>query len=87
MFSRRKVCIKKEISSMKRILDTLEYRESDYTPYFFMLFNNLFEKCRNQEEFIKGEINMGMYAIVNVGKLTHSMHKDAEIREWAENYM
>ena len=81
MFSRRKVCIKKEMSLMKRILDTLECRKSDYTPYFFMLFNSLFEKCRNREEFIKGEINMGMDAIVNVGKLTHSIHKDAKIWE------
>lgn len=79
------ISMKKEISSRERIFSALEYKESDYTPCSFMIFKNLFEKCKDHEDFIREEINMGMDVVVNVGRLTHSIHKDAEVREWTED--
>ena len=77
--------MKNEMSSRDRLLNTFEYKETDHTPCSFMIFENLFHKSRDQKEYIREEINMGMDAVVNVGKLTHSVHKDAKIKEWTEN--
>jgi len=77
--------MKKAMSSRERMLGTMDYRETDHTPCSFMIFQNLFLRSRDQEEYIKKEMDMGMDAVVNVGKLTHSIHKDASIREWTED--
>jgi uroporphyrinogen-III decarboxylase len=77
--------MKKEMSSRERMLDTIEYKETDHTPCSFMIFENLFHKSRDQEDYIRKEIDMGMDAVVNVGKLTHSVHEDAHVKEWTED--
>ena len=76
--------MKNDITSKERILGALEYKDIDYIPCSFMLFFNLYEKCKNQREFIEEELKLGLDAVVNVGKLSHSLHKDIKYNEWVE---
>lgn len=73
-----------DISSKERMINTFEYKPVDYTPCSFMIFSNLFEKSRNQREFIEKESKMGLDAVVNVGKLDHSLNPDVKVSEWVE---
>jgi uroporphyrinogen-III decarboxylase len=77
--------MKKKMSSRERMLDTIEYKETDYTPCSFMIFANLYHNSKDQGDYIRKEMDMGMDAVVNVGKLTHSVHRDADIKEWTED--
>jgi len=72
------------ITSRERILNTLEYEEIEYIPCSFMLFFNLYEKCHSQKESIERELELGLDAFVNVGRLKHSFHPDVKCIEWIE---
>jgi hypothetical protein len=60
------------------MLAVLDYREIDYIPCSFMIFENLFNRCETQEEYIDRELALGMDAVVNVGKLNHALHPDVD---------
>lgn len=72
------------MSSRERMIGALECREVDYIPCSFMMFFNLTNKFKKQEESIKEEVKLGLDAAVNVGTLEHSFHPDAKYSEWVE---
>ncbi|MCL5070033.1 MAG: hypothetical protein M1308_03935 [Actinobacteria bacterium] len=76
--------IREKMTSRERLINTLEYKETDYLPCSFLLFYNLLLKCESHEDYIKEELNLGLDAVVSVGKLDHSTHPDAKCNVWVE---
>jgi len=72
------------MTSRERMLAAMEYRETDYIPCCFMLFFNVYSKCRSEREFVEKQLEMGLDAYAHVGHLRHSMHPDARYNEWVE---
>jgi uroporphyrinogen-III decarboxylase len=78
------------MTSRERMLAAIEYRDLDYTPCSFMLFFNLYERCRTDREFVEKQLEMGLDACVHVGQLNHTLHlyggldPAASWKEWVE---
>ncbi len=78
------------MTSKERMLASLESREVDYIPCSFMLFFNLYERCKSEREFIEEQVKLGLDAFVHVGQLNHTMHltgtlnPDVKYSEWVE---
>jgi hypothetical protein len=68
----------------------LSCEQVDYTPCAFMIFFNLYAKCRSEKEFVEEQLKLGMDPLVHVGRLCHDMHHygtlhpDVKVREWTE---
>ena len=78
------------MNSRERILSAIENKPIDYVPCSFMLFYNLYDKCKSELEYIAREVELGLDAHVHVGHLNHSMHltgtldPEAKYSEWTE---
>ena len=78
------------MTSRERMLAALEGREADHTPCSFMLFFNLYERCRSDKEFVERQVEMGLDAFAHVGQLNHTLHRYGGVapgvtwREWVE---
>jgi len=78
------------MSSRERMLAALEYRGADYIPCSFMLFFNLYERCRSDAEFVERQVELGLDPFVHVGQLNHSLHRYGGLapgvtwKEWVE---
>jgi uroporphyrinogen-III decarboxylase len=78
------------MTSKERMLAVLEYEDIDYIPCSFMLFENLYNRCKNDHEFVEEQLKYGVDATVHVGHLDHRMHltgslsPDIEYKEWVE---
>jgi hypothetical protein len=72
------------------MLAAIEYRDLDYVPCSFMLFYNLYDRCRNDREFVEQQLEMGLDACVHVGHLNHTLHlyggldPSTSWKEWVE---
>src|SRR5512141_796268 len=78
------------MNSRERFLAALENQPVDYIPCSFMLFYNLYDRCKSEEEYIAREVEMGLDPHVHVGHLNHTMHltgslhPEARSSEWVE---
>lgn len=78
------------MTSRERMLSAFESKDVDYIPCSFMLFFNLYEKCRDDKEYVEKLLEMGVDAFVHVGHLNHTMHltgslhPDVKYSEWVE---
>ena len=78
------------MTSRERMLAALEGREADYIPCSFILFFNLYERCRTDREFVEKQVELGLDACVHVGHLNHSLHSYGALapgvswKEWVE---
>ncbi|KPJ86819.1 MAG: hypothetical protein AMS17_10850 [Spirochaetes bacterium DG_61] len=78
------------MTSRERMRAAINGQETDYTPCSFMLFFNLYERCRNEEEYLRKQLELGLDAFVHVGHLDHRMHEygtlhpDVKHSEWVE---
>lgn len=52
------------MSSRERMFAAIKGRETDYTPCSFMIFNGLRQTCRDQLEFVKRQIELGLDTFV-----------------------
>jgi hypothetical protein len=56
----------------------------------FMLFFNLYGKCRDEREYVEEQMKLGLDPLVHVGHLNHTMHlygmlhPDVRVSEWME---
>ncbi len=79
-----------QMTSKERMLAAIDCGEVDYTPCSFMLFFNLYERCKSDEEYIEEQLELGLDAYVHVGQLNHTMHRygglhpDVKASEWIE---
>ena len=76
--------IRENMTSKERLINTIECKETDYTPCSFLIFYNLLRKCKSQEDYVNKELSLGLDAIVSVGKLDHSTHPDVKCKVWTE---
>ncbi len=78
------------MTSRERMLAAFEYRDADYAPCSFMLFFNLYERCRSDAEFVEKQVEMGLDACVHVGHLNPTLHRYGGVapgvtwKEWVE---
>ncbi len=72
------------MTSRERMLSTLNYDTVDYIPCCFMIFFNLYNKCKSEEEFVLRQLDLGLDAFAHVGFLKHSLHPDATYKQWSE---
>lgn len=72
------------MNSKERMLATMEYGETDYTPCSFMLFFNEYYTSKTEEKFIQRQIDRGLDAYVHTGFLPQSLHPEATCTEWTE---
>jgi hypothetical protein len=78
------------MTSRERMLAAMECRQADYIPCSFMLFFNLYDRCRTDREFVEKQLDLGLDACVHVGHLNHSLHlygglaPEASWKEWVE---
>ncbi len=79
------------MNSRERMLATLSCEPVDYIPCSFMIFFNLYDRCKTEREFVEGQMELGMDAIVHVGRLCSDMHlygtlhPDVRVEEWVED--
>ena len=78
------------MTSKERMLAAIHGERSDYTPCSFMLFLNLYDQCRDEEEFVNRQLELGLDACVHVGHLNHrmhfygSLHPEVKHSQWVE---
>jgi len=78
------------MNSRERFLSAIENKPIDYVPCSFMLFYNLYNTCKSEEEYIAREVELGLDPHVHVGHLNHTMHltgtlhPEAKYSEWTE---
>ncbi len=78
------------MNSRERFLSAIENNPIDYVPCSFMLFFNLYNTCKSEEEYITREVELGLDPHVHVGHLNHTMHLtgtlhlNARYSEWTE---
>jgi uroporphyrinogen-III decarboxylase len=78
------------MNSRERFLSAIENKPIDHVPCSFMLFYNLYNSCKSEEEYIRREVEMGLDPHVHVGHLNHTMHitgtlhPEAKYSEWTE---
>ena len=62
----------------------------DHIPCSFMLFFNLYERCRTDAEYVEKQLELGLDAFVHVGHLNHALHLYGGLapgvgwKEWVE---
>jgi len=78
------------MTSRERMLAAIGYRDADYIPCSFMLFFNLYDRCRSDAEFVEKQVELGLDACVHVGQLNHTLHLYGGLapgvtwRQWVE---
>lgn len=78
------------LSSRERMLAAIGGSEADHVPCAFMLFFNLYERCRSEAEYVEKQLELGLDACVHVGQLNHSLHGYGGLapgvswKEWVE---
>lgn len=78
------------MTSKERMLAALNHGRVDYVPCSFMMFSNLYERCKTEDEYIEEELKLGLDACVHVGHLNHRMHEegilhpDVKYNEWVD---
>jgi len=65
------------MNSRERMLASIRHEKTDYIPCSFMIFFNLRQRCRNEEEFVEKQLDMGLDAFTHAGYLKPSLHPAA----------
>ena len=66
------------------MLAALECTDVDYVPCSFMLFGNMYSRSSTETEYVQKQLALGLDAYAHVGHLEHSLHPEAECRQWVE---
>ena len=72
------------MTSKERMSAVMECREVDYVPCSFMIFFNLYNRCKTEREFVERQLELGLDAYTHAGRLKHSFHPDVKYSEWVE---
>lgn len=72
------------MTSRERMLAAIRCEAVDYTPCAFMLFFNLRQRCRDEAEFVGGQLALGLDATTHVGYLRPSYHPEARETTWSQ---
>ena len=78
------------MTSRERMLSAINCEAVDYIPCSFMLFFNLYNRCKTDLEFVQRELELGLDPYVHVGHLNYTMHlhgalhPDTKVTEWIE---
>lgn len=64
----------KKRTSQERMLIALDNKQADYIPCSFMIFTALKRECKNQFEFIKKQIELGLDVKVEFPELPIRFH-------------
>ena len=73
------------MSSRERMLAALECQETDYVPCSFSAFQALRQRCRDEDEFLDRQLDMGLDPTVKIATAHPRHHPDVVIREWRED--
>jgi len=86
------------MTSRERLLAALSHQEVDYVPCSFMIFRSLFERSRDDLDFIRQQLRLGLDPVVELtmfgtgrgpdnpdlpGPPLH-FHQDTKVTEWVE---
>lgn len=74
-----------KMSSKERMLAAITLQDVDYIPCSFMIFSALRSRSRNQQEFIEGQLKLGLDTVVNIPEFPLRFHPDVQLREWTES--
>ena len=78
------------MTSRERMLSAINCEAVDYIPCSFMLFFNLYNRCKTDLEFVQRELELGLDPYVHVGHLNYTMHlhgalhPDTKVTEWTK---
>ncbi len=86
------------MTSRERMLATIEGRQADYVPLCFMIFSALRERCADEYEFVRRQLDLGLDAVLRVPGapdkqftdygdlhgLTPRYAPEVEVRTWRE---
>lgn len=72
------------MTSRERMLAAMACEPVDYTPCSFMIFFNLYKQCSSEREIVDRQLDYGLDAFAHAGHLLHSLHPEAQYREWVE---
>jgi uroporphyrinogen-III decarboxylase len=78
------------MSSRERMLAAITCEPLDHIPCSFMIFFNLYQKCRTESRYVEEQLKLGLDAAVHVGRLCPDMHRygtlhpDVQVKEWVE---
>ena len=56
----------RKFSSRERMMAAIECQETDYVPLCFMIFSALGSKCRDYQDFVDKQLEMGLDAVVDL---------------------
>ena len=63
------------MNSRERMLASLSCEPVYYIPCSFMIFYNLYSRCKTEMQFVEEQLKLGLDALVHVGRLCHDMHQ------------
>jgi len=72
------------MTGRERLLLALENKKTDYIPCCFMIFTLLRKKCRDQFEFIRKQLELGLDIKVELPELPFRFHPEVKVKEWEE---
>ena len=77
--------INNSLSSRERLLLTMDFKETDYTPCCFMLFYTLQHQYGGDwRKFVDAQIDLGLDAAVGLPGTPSATHPDVAVSEWVE---
>ena len=68
-----------------RILAAINHEPTDYLPCCFSAYSGLRQECKDDEDFVRRQLDAGMDTIISVPDLTIEFHADVTTREWKES--
>ena len=75
----------KAMTSKERLLNTMEYKETDYVPCCFMMFHGLRDRFPGDPiRFVEEQLSLGLDAVVELPELPTSFHQDVKEKTWVE---
>jgi len=76
--------VAEKMSSRERMLAAFACREPDYVPCCFSAFSALRARCRDLDEFVQRQLDMGLDVAVPLPELPVRHAPEVQIREWVE---
>jgi hypothetical protein len=73
------------VSSRDRLLAALSCGQADHVPCCFSGFQILRDRCADQDEYVRRQLDMGLDTMVRINVLPASHDPRVRIREWRED--
>ena len=71
-------------TSRDRVLQALEFRETDYVPCCFSAWSALRQHCADQRDYVERQLAQGLDVVVDLGELPVRHHPAVKNRQWRE---